>query len=74
MRLLLSTLFLGGCTTFIGYEHLSQPNINDDGYDLLCWGIEINKGRYRGDVAVCENLNYPGTYAKIEGRILIGEL
>ena len=71
---LLILLLLSGCTPFIGYEHLSQPNIDDDGYDLICGGVELQKGRYRGDVAVCENLHIPGTYAKIEGRILLGKI
>ena len=66
-------LLLSGCTPFIGYEHLSQPNVADDGYDLVCGGVELQKGRFRGDVALCENLNYRGTYAKIEGRILLGK-
>jgi len=65
-------LFLGGCTPFLGYEHLSQPNVEDDGYDLVCGGVEVEKGMFRGDVAICENLSYnqTDTYVKIEGRIL----
>ena len=74
MRLLL-LLLLSGCTPFVGYEHLSQPNVSNDGYDLICGGVELQKGRYRADAAICENLaGASGTYAKLEGRILIGEL
>ena len=65
-------LLLSGCTPFIGYEHLSQPNVQDDGYDLVCGGFEFEKNWFRADVAICENLSYnhTDTYAKIEGRIL----
>lgn len=74
MKLLL-LLLLSGCTPFIGYEHLSQPNVSNDGYDLICGGVELQKGRYRADAAICENLAWrQSTYAKLEGRILIGEL
>ena len=73
MRLLL-LLLLSGCTPFIGYEHLSQPNVSNDGYDLICGGVELQKGRYRADAAICENLHIPGTYAKLEGRILLGKI
>ena len=72
MRLLI-LLLLSGCTPFVGYTHLSQPDVSNDGYDLICGGVELQKGRFRGDAAICENLNYPGTYAKIEGRILLGK-
>ena len=72
---LLILLLLSGCTPFIGYEHLSQPNVNDDGYDLICAGAEVEKGRFRGDASICENLaRNRGTYGKIESRILLGRL
>lgn len=44
-------LILSGCT-HIEYEHLSDPRISNDGYDLVCVG--------RGDnvsLAICKNLN-----------------
>jgi hypothetical protein len=30
-----------GCTT--SYHHLSNPHIDDDGYDLLCAGLEVDQ-------------------------------
>jgi len=71
---LLILLLLSGCTPFVGYTHLSQPDVDDDGFDLICGGVELQKGRFRGDLAICENLaRKRGTYAKIEGRILLGK-
>ena len=68
-------LLLTGCTPFIGYEHLSQPNVKGDGYDLICLGVEAERGRFRGDLAMCENIaSNRGTYGKIEGRILLGKI
>jgi len=73
MRLLV-LLLLSGCTPYVGYTHLSQPNVNDDGFDFACGGLEMEKDNFRGDVALCENLApYRGTYARIEGRILLGK-
>ena len=76
MRYLMFVLIylLSGCTPFIGYEHLSQPNVKGDGYDLICVGGEFERGRFRGDLAMCENIaSNRGTYGKIEGRILLGK-
>ena len=66
-------LLLSGCTPYIGYTHLSQPSIDNDGYDLVCGGIELEKNRLRLDTAVCENLARSGsdTYARIDARILL---
>ena len=73
MRILLF-LLLGGCAPYVGYTHLSQPNVRDDGYDLVCGGVEIEKGRFRGDVAACENMaSNGGTFAKVDARILFGK-
>ena len=67
-------LLLTGCTPYIGYTHLSQPNVRDDGYDLVCGGVETEKGPLRVDVAACENLaSNGGTYAKVDAKILFGK-
>ena len=62
---------LMGCTPYIGYTHLSQPNIDDDGYDLICAGGEREKGRLRTDLAMCENIApYGGTFFKADVKFL----
>ena len=67
-------LLLGGCSPYVGYTHLSQPNIDDDGYDLICGGFEKDVGRFRGDLALCENMaSRGGTYARVDGRIFLGK-
>ena len=72
MRWILVLLALTGCTPYVGYTHLSQPNVANDGYDLMCGGVEWEKRHVRIDGAVCENLapNH-GQYAKVDVRVLI---
>lgn len=65
---------VSGCAPYVGYTHVSQPNVRHDGIDLICGGGEAEEGRFRGDIAVCQNVSsYGGTYFKIEGRILLGK-
>lgn len=65
---------LMGCAPYVGYTHLSQPNVANDGYDFVCGGVELTKGRVQLDGAVCENMAASrGTYARIDARILFGE-
>ena len=47
-------ILLTGCVA--SYQHQSDPRINNDGYNLICGGIErdIDSIRIRGDV--CHNL------------------
>ena len=66
-------LLLTGCTPYIGYTHLSLPNVRDDGYDLVCGGVETEKGRLRLDVAACEDTRNGGTYGKLDAKILFGK-
>jgi len=33
-------LLFSGCTT--SYHHLSDPAVSDDGYNLICAGLEVN--------------------------------
>ena len=71
----LAILFLlSGCTPYIGYTHLSLPNIADDGYDLVCAGVETNKGRVSVDLAACENTHSwgnIGTYGRADVRVYL---
>lgn len=53
--LFITILFLlSGCVA--SYQHQSDPRISNDGYDLICGGVEhdINSIRLRGDI--CHNL------------------
>lgn len=50
----IGAIAFSGCTT--SYHHLSNPSISDDGYDLLCAGLEIGNqlrvaGRYCHNVS-----------------------
>ena len=73
IRIIPILILLSGCTPYVGYTHLSQPNVNDDGYDLMCGGVEYRKRHVRIDGAVCENLanSHTDTYGKIDVRVLI---
>lgn len=50
--LLVVVICLSGCAPYVGYTHLSDPRIANDGYDLVCTGV---KGEYLS-TAVCKNL------------------
>ena len=67
--LLLLILPLAGCVT--SYQHLSDPRIAGDGYDLVCGGIEhdVRGLRLRGDI--CTNASDGGgefLHAAVEYR------
>ncbi len=73
---ILPLLLLSACTPYVGYTHLSLPNIADDGYDLVCAGVEAEKGRIRADVAACENVHTwgeMGTHARADIRVRLGK-
>lgn len=57
MRILLP-LVLTGCVPYVEYEHLSQPGVRDDGYDLLCAGVEVGEG-FTASGSVCHNMHRP---------------
>lgn len=68
---------LVGCAPvqpFAEYEHLSQPNVADDGYDLGCLGVETNYDRVRLSAAACENFarGSTDTFAKLNVRVNLG--
>jgi len=46
-------LGVSGCVPYVGYTHLSNPNIDNDGYDLVCGGVRNENIR----VAACNNMN-----------------
>lgn len=68
MRILI-LLLLTGCSPFVEYEHLSQPDVSNDGYDLACLGISTQKNSFTADIAACENVSpNRGTFAKVNIR------
>ena len=72
---LLPLLLLQACTPYVGYTHLSQPNVDDDGYDLICGGGEHEKGMIRTDLALCENVaSGGGTFVRADVKILFSRM
>ena len=67
MRALLVVLFsLSGCAPFVEYEHVSLPNIDDDGLDLVCGGVVAGEALTVSG-SLCENIR-GGTYGEINVR------
>lgn len=65
---ILVLLLLSGCSPYVGYTHLSDPSESNDGYDLVCGGVQIEEG-LRFDMAVCENVSpNRGTFVKADIR------
>ena len=52
---LLILLFLSGCAPYVGYSHLSNPDVSGDGSDLVCAGVKVKQG-LDFSVSWCENL------------------
>lgn len=55
-----SLVFIGlfgmaSCAPFVEYEHLSDPRIKNDGYDLICAGGE-HESRLSVSASLCHNL------------------
>lgn len=67
MRILIVAALLTGCTPFAEYEHLSDPRIKGDGYDLICGGIQ-GGDRLSISTGVCKNI-HGGEYVKINVRV-----
>ena len=62
-KVILVLLLLSGCAPYVGYTHLSDPRISNDGYDLVCTGV---KGEYLS-TGVCKNLApYGGEFIKVD--------
>jgi len=67
----IALILLSGCTPFVEYQHLSQPNVPNDGHEFVCGGIEGEKGNVRVEAAMCENTApYRGTYGRFGARYL----
>lgn len=62
--LALILLTLPACTT--SYKHLSSPSVDNDGYDLICAGVEYDE-RLRVSGNYCHNVAaYGGEFVLID--------
>ena len=52
-----------GCAPYAQYQHISRPDVANDGYDLGCVGLEHVTGRLELSGAVCENFARPSDSA-----------
>ena len=64
IRLLAAVAIMSSCTPFVSYQHLSDPNIGDVGYDLACLGGKKRSDRLLVSTAWCKNL-YGGSIVNI---------
>lgn len=58
---------LTGCSPFAEYQHLSDPRIDRDGYDLICGGTE-GGDRISVHWGVCKNL-HGGEFVKFGVKV-----
>ncbi len=67
LSLLFMAVFIAGCAPYVGYTHLSDPRVTNDGYDLVCIGL---KGEYlliESTFGFCENTAaYGGEFVKLD--------
>ena len=70
MMAALVALTLAGCGahTTSSYRHLSDPRIANDGYDLICQGLEVREDRLEASVDICGNIAPAG------GEFLLTEI
>lgn len=76
-RVLLITLaavslsILSGCATpFVAYQHTSNPEVGNDGLDLVCVGGEFERGKLTASGAGCQNVAaHGGQYINVEVRV-----
>ena len=62
MKYILLALLMSGCTT--SYQHMSDPTVANDGYDLLCGGVELGN-KLTASVDLCKNVR-GGNYIHAE--------
>ena len=63
----LPLLLLTACSPFVEYEHLSDPRVRGDGYDLFCGGMELEYREVRAGGGICQNL-HGGQFVKLNVR------
>ena len=65
---------ISGCAPYVEYQHLSDPRIANDGYDLACVGLSHDKSGLSLSGGVCSNLApYGGEFLTINARYTIKE-
>ena len=63
---------LAGCAPYLEYEHLSDPRLNNDGYDLVCAGLSHDYKGLSISGGICHNAApYGGEFVKINARYLL---
>ncbi len=61
MKCLLSLLLvLSGCAIapVVSYEHVSDPSVSGDGFDLVCGGAKARENDFTAALAYCKDLHY----------------
>ena len=54
----LVSLCLSGCVTpYVGYTHVSNPQVDHDGIDLVCGGVKKRYKQVEGRAAWCQNVH-----------------
>ena len=61
-------LLMASCAPYVGYTHLSDPTIDNDGYDLVC----VGNGK-KIDIGICQNIR-GGTYVKVDARLYFSDI
>ena len=62
--LIILLLILCGCTT--SYKHMSNPSVRNDGYELICGGVEVGE-QWQASVDLCSNTAaYGGEFVIVE--------
>jgi hypothetical protein len=64
--ILLAALFSSGCTPFVSYQHLSDPQVSDDGYDMGCMGLKHYEGRFTAKASACHDVHRSDWLAHVE--------
>ena len=67
LTIILCLICTYGCSPFVEYEHLSDPRVVDDGYDLFCGGLELEYREVRAGGGICQNL-HGGQFVKLNVR------
>ena len=72
---LAASLFLSGCVTpYLGYTHLSDPAVNNDGWDMVCGGVKKRYKQVEGRAAWCQNVHLHNQQVMLGIEVdLIGE-
>lgn len=58
-------MLLSGCAPFVSYDHMSDPRIANDGFDLVCGGAQVDAVGLEWHAGVCKDLSgFRNEYAK----------